>query len=303
MKKLLVCSRKTFTYAHRSCPDHDGKEKVMDLAANNTRLSDDPLDSRPTIAGKVYLVGAGPGAVDLLTLRAARLIESADIVLHDALVGAQILALAGLAERVDVGKRCGQASASQAFINARLVDAARKHRRVVRLKGGDPMLFGRTQEEIDALTAAGIEFEIVPGVTAALAASAQIGCPLTVRGLGRSVTLVTARLGSGEGPNEWWRAALAADTAAIYMAGRQLAELASELIEAGIPASRPVALVESASMPQATWHRLSLGALRDGEFRAGEGPTLLLVGEVLAQRSTARVPVLAPRRTAAGART
>ncbi|MFP5407013.1 MAG: uroporphyrinogen-III C-methyltransferase, partial [Gammaproteobacteria bacterium] len=265
--------------------------QAMNLAANDTSLPGDIPARRPIAIGKVYLVGAGPGAVDLLTLRAARLIESADIVLHDALVGPEILALACRAERVDVGKRCGAASTSQAFINARLVEAARRHRRVVRLKGGDPMLFGRAQEEIDALICANIEFEVVPGVTAALAASAQTGCPLTVRGLGRSVTFLTARLGSGEAPSEWWRAALAADTAAIYMAGGQLPELARELIEAGIPASRPAAVVENASMPQAAWQRFSLGALRDRGFRKGEGPALLLVGEVLAQCGAASGPL------------
>lgn len=233
--------------------------------------------------GKVYLVGAGPGAADLLTLRAARLIADANIVLHDALVGDEILALAERAERVDVGKRCGFASASQTFINRRLVAAAHRHRIVVRLKGGDPTLFGRVQEEIDALTRAGIDFEIVPGVTAALAASAQIGSPLTVRGVGRSVAFVTARLGHGEGASDWLRAAQAADTAAIYMAGQQLQAIASELIEAGLPSSRPVAVVENASLAQAAWQRCTLGELRDSPPQPGAGPTLLLVGEVLAR--------------------
>lgn len=237
--------------------------------------------------GKVYLVGAGPGAADLLTLRAARLIASADIVLHDALVGADVLDLAVRAEAVDVGKRCGLASTSQSFIGRRLVEAARRHRTVVRLKGGDPMLFGRAQEEIDVLIDAGIDFEIVPGVTAAFAAAAELRSPLTVRGLGRSVTFLTARVAKGEAPSRWWRAALAADTAAIYMAGRQLAELADELIDAGIPATRPVALVSNASMPSVQWQRLTLGALRDLQSRSGEAPTLLLIGEALARRNGA----------------
>ena len=126
-------------------------------------------------AGTVYLVGAGPGAADLLTLRAARLLGQADILFHDALVNPEIIALATRAEKVAVGKRCGRHSAAQRFINKRLVDAARSHAIVVRLKGGDPMLFGRAQEEIDALNAAGIRYEVVPGVTAALAASADLG--------------------------------------------------------------------------------------------------------------------------------
>src|SRR5689334_2134654 len=127
---------------------------------------------RTTPAGRVYLVGAGPGAPDLLTLRAAKLLASADIVFHDALVHPDTLALAARAEKVAVGKRCGKHSTAQKFINKRLVDAAKVHAVVVRLKGGDPTLFGRAQEEIAALEAAGVRCEVVPGVTAALAASA-----------------------------------------------------------------------------------------------------------------------------------
>lgn len=241
--------------------------------------------------GRVYLVGAGPGAADLLTLRAARLIADADIVLHDALVGADVLALAARAEIVDVGKRCGLASTLQSFIGRRLVEAARRHRVVVRLKGGDPMLFGRAQEEIDVLIDAGIGFEIVPGVTAAFAAAAEIRSPLTVRGFGRSVTFLTARVGRGEEPGNWWRAAVAADTAAIYMAGRQLAELADELIGAGIPATRPIALVSNASMPSVEWRRLTLGTLRDTRVRVGDAPTLLLIGDALGRDNVEADPL------------
>src|SRR5205085_12601693 len=129
--------------------------------------------------GKVYLVGAGPGAPDLLTLRAARLLESADVVFHDALVHPETLALAAHAIKIAVGKRCGRHSTAQRFINKRLVDAAREHRVVVRLKGGDPMLFGRAQEEIAALEAAAVPYAVMPGVTAALAAAAQLGTSLT----------------------------------------------------------------------------------------------------------------------------
>src|SRR5438045_121829 len=149
------------------------------------------------MTGTVYLVGAGPGAVDLLTLRAARLLAEADIVFHDALVPAPILTLAARAEKVGVGKRCGRHLTAQRFINKRLVDAARQHRIVVRLKGGDPLLFGRAQEEIDYLRAHGIAVEIVPGVTAAFAASADLGVSLTQRGLARSVAFVTPRVGTG----------------------------------------------------------------------------------------------------------
>jgi uroporphyrin-III C-methyltransferase len=160
--------------------------------------------------GKVYLVGAGPGAPDLITLRAARLIEQADIVFHDALVHPETVALARNAEKIAVGKRCGKRSTAQRFINKRLVDAARKHAVVVRLKGGDPMLFGRAQEEIDALEAAGIPCEIVPGVTAAFAASADIRVSLTRRGLARSVSFATPRVGAEEEESDWTSAVLGA---------------------------------------------------------------------------------------------
>src|SRR3977135_1117899 len=130
---------------------------------------------------KVYLIGAGPGAPDLLTLRAARLLEAADIVLHDALVHPDTLKLAHRARRVDVGKRYGKVSTEQRFINRALIEAAQAHRIVVRLKGGDPTLFARLQEELDAVAAAGIDCEIVPGVTAALAAAATLGVSLTRR--------------------------------------------------------------------------------------------------------------------------
>ena len=143
--------------------------------------------------GVVYLVGAGPGAPDLLTLRAVRLLGEADIVFHDALIHPDTLALAARAEKVLVGKRSGRYSTAQHFINKRLADAARRHRVVVRLKGGDPMLFGRAHEEIGFLREHSIRVEIVPGVTAALAASAELGISLTQRLVARSVVFVTPR--------------------------------------------------------------------------------------------------------------
>src|SRR3982751_3643988 len=166
------------------------------------------------IQGTVYLVGAGPGAPDLLTLRAARLLERAEIVFYDALVHPDTLALARDAEKVAVGKRCGRHSTAQRFINKRLVDAARSHRCVVRLKGGDPMLFGRAQEEIAALEAAGVSYAVVPGVTAALACSAELGIALTQRGVSRSVAMVTPRVAQGEAASSWADVLLEADSGA-----------------------------------------------------------------------------------------
>src|SRR5713226_3850249 len=171
--------------------------------------------------GKVYLVGAGPGAPDLLTLRAAEILKRAELVFHDALVHPQTLALATRAQKILVGKRSGRHSTAQSFINKRLVDAARKHAVVVRLKGGDPMLFGRAQEEIAALEAAGVRYEVVPGVTAALAASAELGISLTQRGVARSVAFVTPRVGEGEAPSAWVQSIAAADAGAIYMGAGQ----------------------------------------------------------------------------------
>ena len=241
------------------------------------------------IAGKVYLVGAGPGAPDLLTLRAARLLAAADIVLHDALVHPDTLALATRADLVPVGKRCGAHSTAQRFINKRLVDAAHKHALVVRLKGGDPMLFGRAQEEIDALRAAGIEFEVVPGITAALAASAQLGISLTQRGVARTMTFVTPRIGDDEGASDWVEAVLAADTAAIYMGAGQAAAIAASLIARGRPADTPVVVVRDASLSGSTTRA---GVLQDlpalcaapstpGADGAIAGPAVILLGAAL----------------------
>ena len=230
--------------------------------------------------GIVYLVGAGPGAPDLLTLRAARLLASADIVFHDALVHPDTIALAERAEKIAVGKRHGAHSTAQAFINKRLVDAARKHRIVVRLKGGDPMLFGRAQEEIDALTGAGVRFEVVPGITAALAASAELGVSLTRRGVSRSVSFATPRIGRHEQPSDWIEPVIHADTGALYMAAHQAAAIAAALIARGKRPGTPVAIVENASLPDAIHHFTTLEALSRNGFRPSSAPVLLLVGEV-----------------------
>lgn len=246
------------------------------------------------MTGTVYLVGAGPGAPDLLTLRAARLLEQADIVLHDALVNPEIVAVAAKAEKVSVGKRCGRHSAAQKFINKRLVDAARKHQIVVRLKGGDPMLFGRAQEEIDALAEAGVRCEVVPGVTAAFAASAALGISLTRRGAARSVAFVTPRTGEGEDKANWARAANAADTVAIYMGAGEAGAVSAALVAAGKLPSTPAVIVENASMPQEARQFTTLAGLARAVAALGAGPALILVGDVyggqaiIAQRSLAR---------------
>lgn len=232
------------------------------------------------MSGTVYLVGAGPGAVDLLTLRAVRLLGEAGIVFHDALVPADILALAPQAEKVAVGKRCGRRSTAQRFINKRLADAAKAHAVVVRLKGGDPMLFGRAQEEIEYLCTRGIPVEVVPGVTAALAAAAQSGVSLTQRGVARSVAFVTPRVGQGAAPSSWLDAALVADTVAIYMGAGDAPAIAQALIVAGKPASTPVALVESASQSASRTLGGTLADLPALAQQLGGGAAVILVGEV-----------------------
>jgi uroporphyrin-III C-methyltransferase len=231
-------------------------------------------------AGKVYFVGAGPGSPDLLTLRAAEVLKRADIVFHDALVHPDTIALASKAEHVAVGKRCGRRSTAQRFINKRLVDAARKARVVVRLKGGDPMLFGRAQEEIAALKAAGIEYEVVPGVTAALAASAEIGVSLTQRGRARSVVFLTPRVGEGEKPNEWARAAASADTAVIYMGAGQAELITNALLAHGMQPDTPVVVIENATLPGSQRFRLSLRDLPGVAALGLGGPALIMLGEV-----------------------
>jgi uroporphyrin-III C-methyltransferase len=233
-------------------------------------------------SGKVFLVGAGPGAPDLLTLRAAEVLKRADVVFHDALVHPDVLALAERAEKIAVGKRCGRFATAQQFINKRLTDAARKHAVVVRLKGGDPMLFGRAQEEIAALEEAGVSFEVVPGVTAALAASAEAGISLTQRGAARSVAFVTARVGKGEAPNDWARNAAAADTAVIYMGAGEAKAVAAALIAAGAARDLPVLIVENASLPGSRSIALTLEQLPTIAGQGLTGPTLIMIGRVYA---------------------
>lgn len=235
--------------------------------------------------GKVYLVGAGPGAPDLLTLRAARLLESADVVLHDALVHPDTLALARRARFIDVGKRYGKVSTDQRFINRALIEAARWHAIVVRLKGGDPMIFGRAQEELDALHEAGIECEVVPGVTAALAAAATLRASLTRRGIARTVAFLTPRVGRGENASEWLPAAIGADSVVLYMAAGAAQSIARGLIDAGKAAGTPVALVESATLPEESRILTTLASLAAQPLPRAAGPVIMAVGEVFRDRA------------------
>lgn len=198
----------------------------------------------PRIKGRVLFIGAGPGAADLITLRGARALAEADVVLFDALTDPALRDLARQAEWIDVGKRGFCEATSQARINALLVQHARQGRVVARLKGGDPSVFGRLEEELDALRQAGIDSDVIPGVTAALAAAAATRRPLTRRGTGRSLALSTAMTAERE-----LRASRRADTEVFYMAGRQLARLSRHLRDAGWPGHTPVCVVSRAGWP------------------------------------------------------
>lgn len=234
--------------------------------------------------GTVYLVGAGPGAADLLTLRAARLLSEADVVLHDALVGADVLAFAPNAKLYNVGKRANRPSVDQRFICRLMVRLAQRHAKVVRLKGGDPTLFGRATEEINACRAAGVTVEIVPGVSAAFAAASELGASLTARGVSRSVTFVTPTVARGDATDDHWAdAAAAAETAAIYMGANQAERVRDSLISRGVPANRPVALIESASRPEQRVIRGALFDLTELATRLGDGPAIMIVGDAIAE--------------------
>lgn len=236
--------------------------------------------------GKVYLVGAGPGAQDLMTLRGARLLAQADVVLHDALVTGEMLELCPQARKILVGKRCGQLSTAQAFINKQLVDNAKKFAVVVRLKGGDPMLFGRADEELRALEEAGIDVEVVPGITTALAAAAATRQPLTKRGVARSVAFFT----SSTAPAHPDQVTLPdCDTLVQYMGGREATVTARRLLEQGRPASTPVVVIENCSRPDQRIMRLQLGSLAHG-LGAAHGPVLVMLGAAMAQREHQQSP-------------
>ena len=251
---------------------------ATDTAA--TAIHSDTLPPSPDRPGRVWLIGSGPGAADLLTVRGARLLAQADAVLHDALVTDDILALCPQAVLIPVGKRSGQRSTAQVEINARLVQAAQQYRRVVRLKGGDPMLFGRADEEMRALEAHGISYEIVPGITAALAAAASAKRPLTRRGIARSVSLFTSSTapdlpGEVIMPNGY--------TLVQYMGGREATATARRLLELGHAPSTPVVVVENCSRPDERIYHLQLSALEPG-LQACSGPVLVMIGPALADR-------------------
>jgi uroporphyrin-III C-methyltransferase len=238
------------------------------------------------VSGIVYLVGAGPGDPRLLTLRGAEVLQRADVVVYDRLAPAALLDLAPRgAERVDAGKARGRVARSQEEINRVLVDRGRRGLTVVRLKGGDPFVFGRGGEEALALAEAGVPFEVVPGVSAAVAAPAYAGIPVTHRGLAASYAVISATLAGGA-PADLARTAAAADTLVLLMAAERLGEVCAQLIAAGRPPDEPAAVVASASTGAQRVLTGTLAELATGDAAVDPpatlvcGPSVALAGEL-----------------------
>jgi uroporphyrin-III C-methyltransferase len=242
------------------------------------------MSARKPPEGRATLVGCGPGDPDLLTVRAMKAIQSADVLLFDALIDPAILDLAPVAvRRIDVGKRCGRHAMNQTAINALIVRLARSGAHVVRLKGGDPFVFGRGGEELASLLAAGVPVTVVPGVTAACAAAASLQVPLTHRDMARSVHFVTGHGAEGAVPAHDWRAlAQSGGTIAAYMASRTLASVAAQLMAAGMAGATPAVAVENASRGDERRLFGTIADLSEAVAAAGlSGPTLVLIGPVV----------------------
>ena len=284
--------------AHATCPFGDTMSRPTARPFLYS-VTDRPAPHRRERRGIVYLVGAGPGDPDLLTLRAAKVIAQADALVYDRLVADAIVDLAPAhADRIYVGKRRSAHTLPQAEISALLVRLARAGRRVVRLKGGDPFVFGRGGEEIEALAENGIAFEVVPGITAALGVAAFAGIPLTHRDHAQAVTFVTGHLKDGTMDLDWPALARPRHTLVVYMGLLGLPVLARELIAHGLPARTPAAIVQGGTTPA---QRIVVGTLADLPERARAAeiapPTLIIVGDVvrLRERLAWFAPAATPR--------
>jgi uroporphyrin-III C-methyltransferase len=232
------------------------------------------------VKGKVYLVGAGPGDPELLTLKALRLLRQADAVLHDDLVSPQILTLVGRnAQLHDVGKRAGQKSARQEEIHFLMIELARQELQIVRLKGGDPLVFGRAGEEMQALRNAGIEFEVVPGVTAAFAAAASVKIPLTLRQTASSLLIMTGQFADDRPLPDLRSMIDSGTTIALYMPGSDANETVNKLADAGVTRDTPCAIVSRASTSAQQTTITTLGRLPS--IGAHAKPSILILGDVV----------------------
>ncbi|MEZ5871288.1 MAG: siroheme synthase CysG [Nitratireductor sp.] len=252
------------------------------------RLAARLLKTGGTTSGIVSLVGAGPGAEDLLTLRAVNALQQADVIVHDGLVSGKAIAMGRRdARRINVAKAKGRHSATQDEINTILVSEARKGNRVVRLKGGDPMVFGRAGEEIAALREHGLDVEVIPGVTSALAAAAAAQIPLTLRGVASTLVLATGHDRNGDVLPDWAGLALSGATIAVYMGRTVAASVAKQLIAAGLSEQAPVAIAEAVSTPA---ERIAKGTLATlcqlPAGRQGNQPALILIGEAIRHSSS-----------------
>ncbi|WP_317205248.1 uroporphyrinogen-III C-methyltransferase [Janthinobacterium sp.] len=231
--------------------------------------------------GKVYLIGAGPGDLELLTLKAVRLLGEADVVLLDDLVNREVLRFAPNALVIEVGKRGGQHSATQLAIHEQLLEHALAGRVVARLKGGDPFVFGRGGEEMECLRAAGVEVEVVSGVTSGVAAPAAAGIPLTHREHARSVTFLTGH-GANDDPTNWRGLVAAGGTLIIYMGMANLAQIVASLLAAGMPATRPAAVIQNGTLPQQRCVAAPLAELAAVVAAQGIGsPSIVVIGDVV----------------------
>lgn len=230
--------------------------------------------------GKVYLVGAGPGDPELLTVKAANLLMAADVVLHDDLVSPEIMKLVSTKARIiNVGKRCGTKKISQQEINFLMIEYASLRKTVVRLKSGDPLIFGRLGEEIDALRKAGIDCEVVPGVTSAFGAAAAAQIPLTHRRSSPALILLTGHRAEGNEEADWRKFVSSGATLVIYMPGQRYAEIAKRLLAAGAGADTPCAIISRATAPDQRTYLTSVGLLSNAPRLSA--PTLLIVGDVV----------------------
>lgn len=240
--------------------------------------------SAPLRTGEVALVGAGPGSVDLLTIAAAKLLADCDAVVHDALVSEEVLNLAAVgAELIFAGKRGGRKSTAQADICEQLIALANTGKRVVRLKGGDPFVFGRGGEEVRALAAASVPFRIIPGITSGIAAPAMAGIPVTDREVNATIAFLTGHEAQDDSRIDWAAMVQAFPVLVLYMAAKNLPDIARQLLQAGLDAGTPVAAMHAATLPDEHYLEANLGIAAAGGMHV-RSPSIVMIGDVISKR-------------------